>query len=212
LKIVRLRFILGQGGIEMKTSKALLVAGMAVFMVAAGVGGCAKPLIHPKPKQYTGIGEAQKPGLKSKGPVMTHAYAIDRGSYGTSLKIYLEAEDPNGEMDKIETQIHQTGHGYYFPDFIVLKPQYKKSFRGFIQWNTYSSKTPGLEEWTRLTVRVSVISKKGLASNVFEFPFTFESGTGKAPPPPAPFDQGDLPKIGSVTIELIDPVRIDTTE
>jgi hypothetical protein len=47
---------------------------------------------------------------------------------------------------------------------------------------------------------------------VFEFPFTFESGTGKTPPPPAPFDQGDLPKIGSVTIELIDPVRIDTTE
>jgi hypothetical protein len=196
----------------MKTSKTLSYAGMMVLLVVAGVLGCVKPLTHPEPKRYTGIDETQTPGQESYVPVITHAYAIDRGSYGTSLKIYLEAEDPNGEMDRIETQVHQTGYGYYFPDFIVLKPQYKKSFRGFIQWNTYSSKTPGLDEWTRLTVRVSVINKKGLASNVFEFPFTFESGTGKVPLPPAPFGQGGLQKIGSVTIELMDPVRIDTID
>jgi len=189
----------------MKTSKTLLFGGMAALVVFAGIGGCVKPLTHPDPIRYTGVGEAQKPGQKSDGPVIRHAYAIDRGSYGTSLKIYLEAEDPNGQMDKIETQIHQTGYGYYFPDFIILKPQYKKSFKGFIQWNTYSSKTTAMHEWMWVTVRVSVVNKKGVASNVFEFPFTFETRAGEAPRPPAPFDQGDLPRIGTVSIDLYNP-------
>jgi hypothetical protein len=196
----------------MKPSGPLFIGGMAALLVAAGVWGCVKPLTHPAPIRYTGIDEARRPGQKTNGPVITNAYAVDRGSYGTLLKIYLEAEDPNGEMDKIETLVHQTAYGYYFPDFILLKPEYHKSFRGFIQWNTYSSKTPGLDEWTRLTVKVSVINKKGLASNVFEFPFTFEGGTERVPPPPAPFDRGDLPKIGSITIELTDPSRLDMTE
>ena len=189
----------------MKTLKTSLFAGLIGFLVAVGVGGCSRPLIQPDPVQYTGISEDQKTNPSPDAPVLKQAYAIDRGMYGTVLKIYLEAEDPKGDLDKIVTQVHQPGYGYYFPDIIILKPQYKKSFKGFIQWNTYSSKASFLDEWTWVTVRVSVVNKRGLESNVFEFPFTFETGTGKAPHPPAPFDQGELPKIGSVSIDLYNP-------
>ena len=196
----------------MKTLRTLLFAGMVVLLVTVGGGGCVNPLTHPEPIQYTGIDEGQKPGQDPNAPVITHAYAIDRGRYGTVLKIYLEAEDPNGDMDKIVTQVHQPGWGNYFPDFIILKPQYKKSFKGFIQWNTHSSNAAFLYDWDRVTVRVSVTNKKGLDSNVFEFPFTFEDTTGKAPRPPAPFDQGDLPKIGSVSINLYNPFYNDNAD
>jgi hypothetical protein len=189
----------------MKFLKNRSIVGIFLFLVVFGISGCGRPLVHPGPVQYMGLSEEQRTSPNPNAPVIKQAYAIDRGRYGTVLKIYLEAEDPNGDLDKIVTQVHQPGYGYYFPDLIILKPQYKKSFKGFIQWNTYSSKSSFLAEWTWVTVRVSVVNKKGLASNVFEFPFTFETGTGKVPPPPPPFDQGDLPKIGSVSIDLYNP-------
>jgi hypothetical protein len=192
----------------MRTLKTPMLVGLIGFLVAVGVGGCVKPLISPDPVQYTGLSEDLKNSPNPDAPVIKQAYAIDRGMYGTVLKIYLEAEDPKGDLNKIVTQVHQPGFGNYFPDIIIIKPQYKKSFKGFIQWNTYSSNASSLDEWTWVTVRVSVLNKKGLESNAFEFPFTFETGTGRTPPPPAPFDQGDLPKIGSVSIDLYNPSRM----
>jgi hypothetical protein len=192
----------------MKTLKRPLLVGLIGFLLAVGVGGCGKPFIRTDPVQYTGLSEEQKTGPNPDAPVIKQAYAIDRGMYGTVLKIYLEAEDPKGDLDKIVTQVHQSGYGNYFPDIINLKPQYKKSFKGFIQWNTYSSKASSMDDWIWITVSVYVVNKKGFASNVFEFPFTFETGTGKAPNPPAPFDQGNLPKIGSVSIDLYNPFRM----
>ena len=62
-----------------------------------------------------------------------------------------------------------------------------------------------MHEWVRNYVTVAVIDKAGNVSNEFMFPFTFETGVGPSPKPPAPFDQGDLPKLGSISIELFDP-------
>jgi hypothetical protein len=150
--------------------------------------------------------ETTKPNLNV--PVIKHAYAIDRGIYGTFLKIYIEAEDPNGEMAKIATTVDQVGYGHYPTDFIILKPQYRKGFKGYIQWNTFSSRASNLYEWSRVYVTVSVIDKAGKASNEFVFPFTFETGVASAPPLPAPFDQGDLPKIGNISIDLFNPYHM----
>ena len=189
----------------MRILKNRSVPTVLLFLIVLGIGGCGNPLFRPDPVQYMGLSEDQRTSPNPNAPLIKHAYAIDRGPYGTVLKIYLEAEDPNGDMDEIVTQVHQSGYGNYFPDLILLKPQHTKSFKGFIQWNTYSSKATSLNEWTWVTVRVFVVDKKGLASNAFEFPFTFVTGTGKVLPPPAPFDHGDLPKIGSVSIDLYNP-------
>ena len=189
----------------MKRPKSFLKVGLIGFLIVLGAWGCVTHPVRIAPVQYTGLSADQKAGPNPNAPVIKQAFAIDRGMYGTVLRIYLEAEDPNGDMDQIVTQVHQPGYGNYFPDVIILKPQYRKSFKGFIQWNTYSSKTTAMHEWMWVTVRVSVVNKKGVASNVFEFPFTFETRAGEAPRPPAPFDQGDLPRIGTVSIDLYNP-------
>jgi hypothetical protein len=202
----------------MEKYKWMAGVGIGLFLLG-NLAGCAQFPAKGEPPQYTELGQYQNlsqgwnftvsPGGTSKPnpnvPVIKSAYAIDKGSYGTILKIYIEAEDPNGDMSKIATTVDQVGYGHYPTDFIILKSPYRKDFKGYIQWNTFSSRASILDEGTRIMVRVSVIDKAGKESNEFEFPFTFETGVTPAPNPPAPFDQGDLPRLGYVSLDLFNP-------
>jgi len=76
----------------------------------------------------------------------------------------------------IASVVDQVGYGHYPTDWIYLKSQYQKHLKGYIQRNTFSSRTPYLREWTQITLKVSIIDKAGNESNVVVFPFTFESG------------------------------------
>ena len=143
----------------------------------------------------------------STPPIITNSFAVEKGRYGYIWKIYIEAEDPDGDMYKIASVVDQVGYGHYATDWIIVKPQYRKQFIGYIQWNTFSSATSSLEEWTQITLKVSIIDKAGNESNVVVFPFTFESGVKdeykyKLPPP---FDQGGLPRLGYIAINLYSP-------
>jgi hypothetical protein len=152
---------------------------------------------------YSG-GAQPRPGTHA--PIITHSFAVEKGYYGYIWKIYIEAEDPDGEMLKIASVVDEVGYGHYPTDWIYLKPQYQKHFKGFIQWNTFSSKTSYLPEWTQITLKVSVIDKAGNESNEIVFPFTFEVVPKQyAYKPPAPFDQGDLPRLGHVMVDLYAP-------
>ena len=149
---------------------------------------------------------AQKPGTKA--PIITNTFAVDKGHYGYIWKIYLEAEDPDGEMLRIAVSVDQPGYGHYPTDWIYLKPQYQKHFKGYIQWNTFSSKAPYLTEWRQIFVRVSVFDKTGNESNEAVFPFTFQTGP-KNPYQyelPAPFNEGNIPKLGNISIDLYEPL------
>ena len=148
-----------------------------------------------------------QPKPELKGPIITHAFAVDKGSYGYIWKIYIEAANPDGEMLRIAAVVDQIGYGHYPTDWIYLKPRYQKSFRGYIQWNTFSSKASYLREWTQITLRVSIIDKAGNESNEVVFPFTFESGVKDQYryKLPAPFNEGDIPKLGNIFIDLYEP-------
>ena len=142
-----------------------------------------------------------KPGTHA--PIITHAYAIDKGRYGTILKIYIEADDPDGDMLRIATVVDHVGYGHYPTDWIYLKPQNRHHLIGYLQWNTFSSKATTIEEWTQITLKVSILDKSGSESNVMVFPFTFQTGTGPEPKPPAPFDQGNIQRLGHIMIDLV---------
>jgi hypothetical protein len=143
---------------------------------------------------------------KMKAPTISHAFAADKGRYGTIWKIFIEAEDPDGDMDKIGVVVDQTGYGCYPTDWIILKPQYRQHFIGFLQWNTFSSKASYLPEWTQITMKVSIFDKPGNESNEVVFPFTFESGPKKQYEYslPAPFDKTNIPRLGQIMIDLYD--------
>jgi len=153
---------------------------------------------------YAGGGQP-KPGTHA--PIITHTFAVEKGYYGYIWKIYIEAEDPDGDMLRIAAVVDQPGYGHYPTDWIYLKPQYQKHFKGYVQWNTFSSKASYLREWTQIELKVSVIDKAGNESNVVVFPFEFVSGVKGQyqSEPSAPFDQGDLPRLGYIHIDLFEP-------
>ena len=151
-----------------------------------------------------------QPQPGTHAPTITHAFAVDKGYYGSIWKIYIEAEDPDGDMLKIASIVEQPGYGTYPTDWIYLKSQYQKSFKGYIQWNTFSSKTAYIKEWTEITLKVSVFDKAGNVSNALVFPFTFEYGTKSTNryKVPDPFDQRNLPRLGYISIDLFEPTEM----
>ena len=112
-------------------------------------------------------------------------------------------------MSKMAVVVEQPGQGYYPADFILLDPQHRNHLKGYLQWNTFSSKTSFLPEWTRITMRVSIFDKAGNESNEVVFPFTFESGVKNQYEYqlPAPFNQSDIPRLGHIMVDLYYEVR-----
>jgi hypothetical protein len=180
-------------------SKEEVMMNKKILLLVSGIVMALVLLISPR-------GWAQ-PKPEIKGPIITRAFAVDKGMYGYIWKIYLEAEETDGEMQRIAVVVHQPGYGHYPTDWIYLKPQHQKRFKGYIQWNTFSSKASYLREWTQITLNVSIFNKGGIESNEVVFPFTFESGVGDQYryKLPAPFDQGDVPKLGNIFIDLYEP-------
>ena len=143
-----------------------------------------------------------------KGPVITHAFTVTKGVYGDAWKIYIEAEDPDGEMLRIATVVDQTGYGRYPTSWLYLKAENRKHFKGYLQWNTADSMVQ--QEWNQLTLTVSVFDKSGRESNEVVLPITFETGVKRVAsyPLPSPFDQGNLVKLGYIDTNLFDPSRM----
>jgi len=142
----------------------------------------------------------------SKPPVITNAFTVEKIKYGDILKVYIEAEDPSGEMLRIATVVEQAGSGRYPTSWVYVKTADRKHLKGYLQWNTFSSRAPFVSEGTPITLTVSVFNKSGKQSNAYTFPITFESGVKPASSYqiPSPFDQGDIANLGSVDVDLID--------
>ena len=95
---------------------------------------------------------------ETKAPIITYSYAIDKGKYGYIWKIYIEAEDPDGDMLEIAAVADQVGYGLYQTNWTTLRPQYRKHLKGYVQWNTFSSKTFSLREWTQINLKLSILA------------------------------------------------------
>jgi hypothetical protein len=147
-----------------------------------------------------------QPKPETEAPIITHAFAVDKGGYGYIWKIYIEAKAGDANMSRIAMVVDEPGVGRYPTDWLNIKPQNQKDLKGYIQWNTHSV-SGHLQEWTEITLKVSIVDKAGNESNVAVFPFTFESGVKDQYKYklPAPFDQGDIPKLGYIDIDLLPP-------
>ena len=140
--------------------------------------------------------------LKTQPLTITHCFAADKGPYGCIWQIYIEAESPDGGMDKISVEVDQVSYGHYPTEWIKIKPQHRKHLKGFLQWNTFSSKASSLPEGTQISAKISIFDQAGNKSNEAIIPFTFGSGVTKRYQLPAPFDNGNIPRIGYVMVDL----------
>jgi hypothetical protein len=143
-------------------------------------------------------------GPETKGPIITNCYAVDKGRYGTIWRIYIEAEAAGTDMSQIAVVVDQPGRGRYPTDFILLDPQHRHHLKGYLQWNTFSSKSASLKEGDQITLRVSVIDRARKESKAAVFPFTFMS-VSQEEVLPSPFDQDNIPRLGHIGIDLMGP-------
>jgi hypothetical protein len=178
----------GAGGEIMNTNKVLLTGLLIGLLALASSQGIAA----------TGVSH----------PVITAYFAPEQGRYGDPLRIYLAAENPNGEMLRIATQVTQVGYGSYPTDWVYLKPQYKKSFAGYLQWNTMSNHARSMPEWTRITIKISVLDKSGNESNEIVLPYEFVTKRTDSQVP-APFNQGPVAKLGHIDVNLVNPFKME---
>jgi hypothetical protein len=179
-----------KGGTKMDNKRMCRVSGVVVALVL-----------------FSGLQGWAQSGSGSKPPVITHAFTVEKIMYGDILKVYIEAEDPQGEMFRIATVVNQAGYGRYPTSWVYVKPKDRQHFKGYLQWNTFSSRTSRLSEWTHVTLTVSVFNKSGNESNVFTFPISFETGVQRASSyrVPPPFNQNGVSRLGFINVDLIDP-------
>ena len=185
----------------MKISRVLCFLSLALAMILlSGSPGWAQLFNYE--------GGPTKPGTHA--PIIAHSFAVEKGYFGSIWRIYLEAEDADSDMLRIAVEVDQPGVGHYPTHWTVVRPNFQKHFKGYLQWNTYSSRAGYMPEWTEITVKVAVLDKAGNWSNEVVFPFTFETGVGDpyGYKPPPPFDQGDLPRLGYIGIELYSPTSL----
>lgn len=135
-------------------------------------------------------------------PAITRTYAPDKGAYGQIWKIYIEAEDPDGDMFRIASELQQEGVRYrQSVDFISVKKRDQKYLKGYLSLDTYFLREPILGVGPRLVLRVSIVDKAGNESKTAVFNFEYTGKTSESTPLPAPFDQGEIPKLGNIMIE-----------
>jgi hypothetical protein len=142
----------------------------------------------------------------SKAPIITSSFAVEKGYYGYVWRFYIEAEGRDSDMQRIVASAYQPGYGNYTNILpIVLKPQFRHHLKGYIQWNSFSFKAADIPEWTQVTLKISIVDKAGHESNEVIFPITIESGVNPRYELPAPFDQGEVPRLGYLDLNLVSP-------
>jgi hypothetical protein len=142
-------------------------------------------------------------------PIVTNAFINkEKGRYGSILKIYIEADDPEGYMYRVATVVDQVGYGRYFPSFLNLSSKYEHHLIGYLQWNTFSSRASRMPEWNQITIKVSILDTSGNESNTVVFPFIFVSEAVPERPLPAPFNEGNVPRLGYIHVNLFNPFEM----
>jgi hypothetical protein len=143
-----------------------------------------------------------KPG--GSPSVVTHWFASEELHHGDIWRIYLEANDPDGDMWEFVCILDQVGYGYYSSVYVRLKKGNKGRLRGYLDFFSGAGMGLWLREWTQLSLTVFIRDKGSNTSNTVVFPLTLSRGA-KQGSPPAPFDSGELQKLGAIHIELVNP-------
>jgi hypothetical protein len=139
-------------------------------------------------------------------PVITHWFASERINRGDIWKIYLEANDPDGDMRHFVCAVDQVGYGPYSAQYAVIKKEHREKLKGYLRFFTSGGMGLQMSEWTRFNVTVYIRDSGRLTSNKVVLPLVLSQGPKQGPPPP-PFDSGPLDRLGVISIELIDPSR-----
>ena len=132
-------------------------------------------------------------------PVITHSFASKEVSHGDIWRIYVEANDPDGDMRYFAYTIRTSGRGRR-GDYVRIKKGDRATMLGYLRVFTSPPGDP-LAEWAHLTLTLYIRDRSGKASDKVTFPVALSRGVKQASPPP-PFDIEGLKWLGQIWVEL----------
>ncbi len=135
-------------------------------------------------------------------PVITNSFASQKASHGDVWRIYLEAHDPDADMQKIVAFIQQPGSGHSSRSVLVSKGDRARLFGTLACY--ISRPRSAISEWAELTLTIFVRDRGGNVSNSVVFPVAISRGVKQESPPP-PFNTGGLKILGGIGIRLFFP-------
>jgi hypothetical protein len=146
--------------------------------------------------------QTQPPGLEgffADSPKILKYGATHRLRQGQTWRVFLAAEDPNGDMVEVVFLLRQPGQGSY-EDIRRLKGDDTKAFSGYFYLNT--PLPPPMDFWgLTLTLTVRIRDKVGLSSEVLTLPVKIV-GTRQEQPVPAGFTEEEVRSLGAIRILL----------
>jgi len=143
-------------------------------------------------------------GTQSGGspPVITHSFASKEISHGDIWRIYVEANDPDGDMRQFVCVLTQVGYGYYPSEYVMTKKHHREKIKGYLTFNSGAGGGLRLSEWTQFSMTIHIRDRGRNTSNKVVFPLTLSQGSKQGAPPP-PFDVNGLERLGAIWIELV---------
>lgn len=131
-------------------------------------------------------------------PVITQTFAAKGIRPGDVWKVYLNAQDPDGDMKQIVCEIQQPGVGVYPVAYIRIKENERKELGGYIYLTTFHVNYSSFN-FINLTLRVEIQDKAGHYSAPVFFPLNFNALNRQEPPPQDVFQEHDL---GPIMIQI----------
>jgi hypothetical protein len=132
-------------------------------------------------------------------PVITSCFASEKLSHGDIWRIYVEANDPDGDMRYFAYTIRTSGRGRRV-DYVRIKKGDRATILGYLRVFTSPPGDPQAE-WAHLTLTLHIQDRSGKASDTVTFPVALSRGVKQASPPP-PFDIEGLKRLGQIWVEL----------
>ncbi len=139
------------------------------------------------------------PQAASARPVITQAFAAPEMRTGDAWKIYINASDPNGDMEYVVATVDQLGRGGgYPPSYTRIKSGGRQQLSGYVYLNTANNVQQGLN-FTNLVMTVQIKDRNGNMSNPVSFPLHFQLSAVQQPPPAGVFQEANL---GPIMIQI----------
>ena len=133
-------------------------------------------------------------------PMILDSYAAESVRPGATWRVFLKAQDADGDMHSIITQLVQPGIGYYPPDFTYIKGAEREGFAGYLILTTPPDYWL-LQEYVEATITIQ--DCEGNKSEPVNFTLRFDNKSGYGPQEvPEKWQMAAKRKLGTIMVEI----------
>ena len=133
-------------------------------------------------------------------PMILDSYAAESVRPGATWRVFLKAQDADGDMHSIITQLVQPGIGYYPPDFTYIKGAEREGFAGYLILTTPPDYWL-LQEYVEATITIQ--DCEGNKSEPVNFTLRFDNKSGFGPQEvPEKWKMAANRKLGTIMVEI----------